>query len=139
MSKCQLKKVFSTNSIIVSDKEIEALFLRYGNDLGFNYMKFLKDIDEVEFCENKHEKIIKMLKLINDDHPLPCTNPEITIIEVLAKIKGEIVRKRIDFENFIRNTELVGDKPILSHEFRRNFSAAGIILDDCELDILCNS
>lgn len=113
--------------------------LRYGNDLGFNYMKFLKDIAEVLFCDSMHEKIMRIMKLVNVEEPAPCTYPEMTIVEVLAKIKGEIVRRRINFEGFIRNTELLGDKPLQTREFRRNFSAAGINLEDCELDILCNS
>lgn len=113
--------------------------LRYGNDLGFSYMKFLKDVNEVLFCEAKHEKVMKLLKLINAEHPSPCSYPNMTIVEILAKIKGEIVRKGINFEGFIRNGECVGDKPLPAVEFRRNFSAAGIILEECELDILCNS
>lgn len=134
-----MRRVFSSNGIILSDKEISALTLRYGNDLGFNYFKFLKDIADVHFCEAKHEKVLEMLKLINVEQPPPCTQPDVTIIEVLAKIKGEIVRRRINFEGFIRNGEFVGDKPLSAHEFRRNFSAAGINLEECELDILCNS
>lgn len=139
VSKCQMRRVFSSNAIILSDKEIDALMLRYGNDLGFNYMKFLKEIAEVEYCDNMHEKLVKMLKMINVDQPTPCSNPEMTIIEVLAKIKGEICRRRINFEEFIRNTEQFGNKPICANDFRRNFSAAGIILEDCELEVLCNS
>lgn len=134
-----MRRVFSSNSIILSDKEIDALMLRYGNDLGFSYMKFLKDVDETIFCEAKHDKIMKLLKSINAEHPPPCTQPEVTIIELLAKIKNEIVRKRINFECFIRNGESAGNKPLPVEEFRRNFSAAGIILEKCELDILCDS
>jgi hypothetical protein len=134
-----MRRAFSSNGIVLSDKEISSLMLRYGNDLGFNYFKFLKDIADVQFCEAKHEKVLELLKLINNEQPPPCTQPEVTIIEVLAKIKGEIVRRRINYEGFIRNGEFIGDKPMSAKEFRRNFSAAGIILEECELDVLCNS
>ncbi len=138
VTKCQMRRVFSSNSIILSDKEIQGLMLRYGNDLGFNYMKFLKEVNEADFCESKHEKIMKLMKLINAEQPPPCSQPEITIVEVLAKIKGEIVRKRINFDGFIRSGEKIGDK-MTAEYFKRNFSAAGIILEECELNILCDS
>lgn len=117
---------------------MEALMTRYGNDLGFSYMKFLKDIAEVLFCDSMHERILRIMKLVNVEQPPPCKNPELTIVEVLAKVKGEIVRRRINFESFIRNTELLS-QPLKAIEFRRSFSAAGIHLEDCELDILCDS
>ncbi|KAL7024499.1 hypothetical protein ACKWTF_013069 [Chironomus riparius] len=139
VTKCQMRRVFSMNSIVLSDKEILALMARYGNDMGFNYMKFLRDINEVYFCESKHEKLLEMLRKINEIPVPPCTHPERTIIEVLAKIKGEICRKRINLDMFLKNGQKFAKDELPVSDFRRNFSAAGIILEDCELDIVCDS
>lgn len=127
------------NSIVLSDKEIMALMTRYGNDMGFNYMKFLRDINEVYFSESKHEKLLNILRKINETPTSPCTHPERTIIEVLAKIKGEICRKRINLDLFLKNGQKFARDELPVNDFRRNFSAAGIILEDCELDIVCDS
>lgn len=132
-----MRRVFSMNSIILSDQEVLALMARYGNDMGFNYTKFLKDINEVYSCESKHEKIIDILRKINEVPTPPCSNR--TIIEVLARIKGEITRKRINIDQFLRNGSKLHQDVVPVIEFRRNFSAAGIILEECELDIVCDS
>lgn len=139
VTKCQMRRVFSMNSIVLYDKEILALMARYGNDMGFNYMKFLRDINEVYFCESNHKKLMEILKKINENAALPCTHPERTIIEVLAKIKGEICRKKINLEMFLKNGDKFSKDALPVSEFRRNFSGAGIILEDCELVIVCDS
>lgn len=139
VSRCQMRRAFSSNSIILCDKEIQALMARYGNDCGFNYMKFLKDINEVQFCESKHKKLMEMLKKINKPVEIPCQNPNVTIVDVLAKIRGQIVRKRINFDRFLRNGEKFNNPALPASDFERNFSAAGIFLEKCELDILTES
>lgn len=137
VSRCQLRRVLSSNSILLSETEVRALMERYGDDMGFNYTKFLVEINEKIFCHSKHLEIERLLKLINTKQPVPCPKENFSIIEVFAKIKGQITRNRINIDQFMKQEGKVGD--ISAIKFRSSFSAAGIILDDCELDILCKS
>ena len=139
VTRCQMRRVFSSNSMLLSDKEIDALMLRYGDDMGFNYWKFLEEINSLKFCEAKHKEIMKMLKIINEKIPAPCSQPNFSIVEVLAKIKGQVTRNRIEINQFMRQGEKLNEGMVPESKFRSGFAAAGIILEDCELDLLCNA
>lgn len=137
VTKCQMSRIFAMNSILMSTEEIAAMMCKYGDDLGFNYKQFLNDINEVSFCcERKHLEILKLINLLNKNPPLPCKNPDLSIIEVLAKIKGLVIRKRIKIDQFLSNTKKPDLWKIPESEFRRMFSAAGIFLESCELDVI---
>lgn len=139
VTRCQMRRVFSSNSILLSENEMTALMDRYGDDMGFNYWKFLEDVDDVQFCEAKHEDILTLLKKINEKSPLPCSKSNFSIIDVFAKVKGQVTRNRINIDQFLCNGEKVNEGKVPESKFRSSFSAAGIKLNDCELDILCKS
>lgn len=139
VSRSQMRRVFSSHSILLSEKEVTALINRYGDDMGFNYWKFLEDIDDVQFCRAKHEEILTLLKKINEKSLAPCSKQNFSIIDVVAKVKGQITRNRINVDQFLRNGESIKEGKISESKFRSSFSAAGIKLNDCELDILCKS
>lgn len=136
VSRCQMRRVFSSISILLSELEIQALMMRYGDDVGFNYWKFMQEIDDVQFCESKHQEILKLLKKVNEKKPRPCSKPAFSVIEILAKLRGQITRKRINIDQFLGNGEILNEGMVPESKFRSSFSAAGIILDDCELDML---
>lgn len=113
--------------------------LRYGDDMGFNYWKFLEEIDDVKFCEAKHQEIMKLLKLINAKNPMPCSQPNFSVIQVFGKVKGQVTRNRINIDQFMRQGEKLNEGMVPESKFRSSFSAAGIILEGCELDLLCKA
>lgn len=110
---------------------------RFGDDMGFNYWRFQQEIDDVQFCEAKHQEIMRILKKINEKKEVGCSRQSFSIIEILAKIKNQVTRNRINIDQFLRNGEILNEGMVPKSKFRSSFSAAGIILDDCELDILC--
>lgn len=134
-----MQRVFSANSILLSTREVEAFMKRYGDDMGFNYWKFLQDIDDVQFCEAKHEEIMRLLKIINEQKPEPCSKAGFSIVNVFGKVKAQIIRNRINFDQFLTSKEAIKEPFVSESKFRMAFGAAGIILEDCELDILCKS
>lgn len=110
---------------------------RYGDDTGFNYWMFQKEIDDVQFCETKHQEIMRLIKKINERKEIVCSRPNFSVIDVLAKIKNQVTRNRINIDQFLSNGDIVNRGMVPESQFRSSFSAAGIILEDCELDALC--
>lgn len=139
VSRCQMQRVFGANSILISEREVQALMARYGDDMGFNYWKFLREINEIAFCESKHQEILKLLRLVNEKKSKSCDKADYSIIEVLAKIKGQVTRNRINIEAFLNEGEKLNLGAVPESKFRSSFSTAGIKLDECELDILCEA
>ncbi|CRL05796.1 CLUMA_CG018824, isoform A [Clunio marinus] len=139
VSSDQMRRVFSSNSILLSEKEIQALILCYGDDMGFNYWKFMRDVNEVQFCEAKHKKIVEFLQRLHCQQKDPCSNPNYSVVEILAKIKNQVTRNRINIEQFMKDGEKLNNGMLSACQFRARFPSAGIFLTDCELDILCNA
>lgn len=139
VSRTQMRSILSSQSILLSEMEVAALMKRYGDDRGFNYFKFLDEINEKLFCESKHSEIMKLLKLINEKKPAPCSKSGFSVIDVFAKVKGQVTRKRINVDQFMMQDKKFDEGMISIAKFRSSFSAAGIVLDECELDILCKS
>lgn len=44
-----MRRVLSQNGILISDDEFFALIKRYANDIGFNYIWFLREADPQEY------------------------------------------------------------------------------------------
>lgn len=134
----QMRRILSMNSILLSNAELNALYKRYCDDMGFNYWDFLKEANDISAIESKYEKLCALTKQINNPAVL-CCDKDLSIITVLAKIKGEVVRKRIDIEQFLKCNDKLHEHIVPTNDFRRAFSNANIILSDCELDIVCKS
>lgn len=133
-----MRRTLSMNSILLSNAELNALYKRYCDDMGFNYWDFLKEANNISAVESKYEKFCTLTKQINNP-AVVCCNKDLSIITVLAKIKGEVVRKRIDIEQFLKCNDKLHEHIVPTNDFRRAFSNANIILSDCELDIVCKS
>lgn len=139
VTKTQMRKVFAMNSILVSDKEADALMECYGNVKGFKYQNFLKEINESMFDEDKHAEVLKLMQFMSKKKPVPCGAQNFSIVDVFANIKNQIDRKRINFDKFLVNGEKWPGCIVSETFFRFTFTTLGINLKDCELDILCNT
>lgn len=66
MRPSQAFQALLSNTILISEEEFAALEKRYCNDMGFNYMRFLEDIDPTEYAFPKvrDTKSIKILILV---------------------------------------------------------------------------
>lgn len=133
-----MRRILSMNSILISNAELNALYKRYCDDMGFNYWDFLKEANDISAIESKYEKLCELTKQINNP-AVVCCDKDLSVITVLAKIKGEVVRKRIDIEQFLKCNDYLHEHVVPTNDFRRAFSNANIILSDCELDIVCKS
>lgn len=77
------------------------------------------------------------MKTNNSERILPCKEPR-TIVEIIAAIRGQIIRNRTDMKGFLTGSDKLNHKRITKNEFIKGLSNAKIALDHCELDLLCN-
>lgn len=85
-----------TATILLSPEQVFALERRYNNDLGFNYIQFLQELESQPIVEPLYLQMLEDKKRINAEKPPsePCED-ETNIVLILAKIKAKIVRERI--------------------------------------------
>ncbi|XP_004533214.1 uncharacterized protein LOC101452318 [Ceratitis capitata] len=136
----QANQVFLTNGILLSNNELNALLERYGNELGFNYTKFLEHADPAEYAVPKlkpHPEALKTkcpaISKDAGDH----FNEEY-IIKLLSNIKRQAITRSINIIDFLQDYDRHREGDILEIDFRRGLSNALINLTSDEWNAIGN-
>lgn len=96
VSRNQLRQILGTAAILLGREEIFALEQRYNDDCGFNYGRFLADLEAVPITVPLYVDMLEEKRIINSQQPLPkpCQD-ERDIALILSKIKAKVLRERI--------------------------------------------
>lgn len=70
--------------------------------------------------------------------PKKPTNDELDIVQVLAKTKAAVVRKRIRILDYMENFDCHNELCIIDSDFRRGLNSAGVELSEAEVDLICH-
>lgn len=117
---------------------MNALIERYGNELGFNYGRFLEDADPAEYAI---PKLIQPntptgeCKFKNDDGSPQETEED--IITILTKAKRQAVTLNLPVLDFLQDYDRHREGEILEVDFRRAVDNANIKMTPEEMDIIC--
>ncbi|XP_075148195.1 uncharacterized protein LOC142222120 [Haematobia irritans] len=137
-------QIFVNNGILLSNDELNSIVDRYGNEMGFNYTRFLEDADPAEYAvprlkassplqtnctpsANNELDSHKDEKAINEEY----------IIRVLTKAKRQVVTKSIPVVDFLQDYDRHREGEILEGDFRRGLDNANIKLTPQETDTIC--
>ncbi|KAG4066440.1 hypothetical protein HA402_007076 [Bradysia odoriphaga] len=137
----QMRRVLTQYGILVSDEEFNVLVKRYADDMGFNYVWFLKEVDPEEYLiyasrfEENRRPPAPENRLPNEKCEQK-TN-QLNIIHVFAKIKGIAARNRVRIMDFLKNFDKHNELCIVETDFRRGLNLAGIHLEHMELNLIC--
>lgn len=83
-------------TILLSPEEALVIEQRYNDDLGFNYTRFLQELELQPIAVPLYHRMLEDKKRLNAEKPPsePHEN-ETNIVLILAKIKAKVVRERI--------------------------------------------
>lgn len=96
VTRAQMRQVLTTATILLSSEEEYALERRYNDDLGFDYYRFLKELEAKPIVAPLYDRMLEEKKRVNAEAKFPpSTEDETNIVLVLAKIKAKVVRERI--------------------------------------------
>lgn len=138
VSPIQMRRVLASHSILLSEEEYKALLARYRDDIGFNYRKFLQELDETCWCDDSQKERSTSSKSDVRTPSKKSRKSESSVIEILAKVRNEILRKRTSLGTFMKSSHIRKGN-ISRDQFKSSFTAAGIIIDADELDKLCKA
>lgn len=80
---------------------------------------------------------MKVSRKLNEPKPAkPPSRSEKDIIQILAKIKGKVVRERIRVSEFLRPFDKCNEMVISREDFKRGISTAGFELTETEVETL---
>ncbi|RLU20681.1 hypothetical protein DMN91_007294 [Ooceraea biroi] len=137
VSRAQLRQVLVTAIILLSPEEVFALERRYNDDLGFDYNRFLQELEARLIAEPLYHRMLEEKKRLNAEKPpSEPRDDETNIVLILAKIKAKVVRERIKvlefMKQFDRNNHLVITKP----DFVRSLDQLRCNLTPAEVDTI---
>lgn len=139
-----MRQVLSTGGILLSPEELFALERRFNNDMGFNYLSFLRQADPSDYAipqfDDPTANVATSTLATAATHPKPAsTQPhEHNIVQVLAKIKGQTARARMRITDFIEGYDRHNEQCVCVADFRRGLDAAGIRLTAVEVQLVAD-
>ncbi|EFN67507.1 hypothetical protein EAG_02894 [Camponotus floridanus] len=137
VTRTQLRQVLITATILLSPEEVFALERRYNNDLGFNYIQFLQELESQPIVEPLYLRMLEDKKRINAEKPpSEPSEDETNIVLILAKIKAKIVRERIKVLEFMRQFDTHNHLVIERVDFIRGLDQFRCGLTPAEVDTI---
>ncbi|XP_076678862.1 uncharacterized protein LOC143374525 [Andrena cerasifolii] len=131
VSRSQLRQVLTTATVLLSPEEGFSLEQRYNDELGFNYIWFLEELEARPVEEAVYLSMLEEKKKINAEKPSPVVGADETnIVLILAKIKAKVVRERVKATEFMRPYDVHNELAIRRTEFMRG-------LDQLRCNLTC--
>ncbi|XP_015588421.1 uncharacterized protein LOC107264555 [Cephus cinctus] len=131
VSRTQMRQVLTTSGVLLSTQEVFALEQRYNDDIGFNYVYFIEELESLPVTEPLYFSMLEEKKIINAEKlPAEPTEEETNIVTILAKIKAKIVRERVKVTQFMRPFDTLNKQVISRADFIRG-------LDQIRCNLTC--
>ncbi|KAJ8916967.1 hypothetical protein NQ315_008367 [Exocentrus adspersus] len=137
VSRTQMRQALCSNGILLSDDELVALEERFNNDMGFNYVWFLKDVEPRPDEEPLFTNFVADMKRLNKPpEKRKPTRQEQDIVQIMAKLKGKVVRERIRVLDFLQGFDRCNEQVINRENFKRGLSVCKFDLTENEIETL---
>ncbi|XP_063695467.1 uncharacterized protein LOC134826891 [Culicoides brevitarsis] len=133
----QFYQVLSQLGTPLTGEEIQAIEQKYSNFKGFHYIAFLKKIEPQIVIRPKYEDFVQRKILVNRRTLHEPPKDEHDIVEILANVKSQVVKKRTNILQFMSGFDPINHQVITCSEFKRSLRNADIILTDNEMNVLC--
>nr|XP_031846381.1 uncharacterized protein LOC116432948 [Nomia melanderi] len=118
VSRSQLRQVLTTATVLLSQEEEFALEQRYNDELGFNYVWFLKELESKPIEASLYDSVLQEKQRINSERPPPEADAnETNSVLILAKIKAKVVRERVKVIEFMRQYDFHNEGVIKRSQF----------------------
>ncbi|KAJ9598822.1 hypothetical protein L9F63_026644, partial [Diploptera punctata] len=137
VSRSQFRQCLVANGFLLSDQELYALEQRYNDDMGFNYFWFIREAEPKKFEEPLYMGYVENIKKLNvEPVPPPPKNKETDIVEILAKIKGKVVRERVRVIEFMQHFDRHNQNVISRQDFIRGLDVCRFNLTPVEFNTI---
>ncbi|XP_022825939.1 uncharacterized protein LOC111355990 [Spodoptera litura] len=133
VSRAQVRRVLARLGVLPSAQQVRALEARYLDDCGFSYVRLLDEMVErpVESATIAGPGPAPRSARSSTVDPL-----ETDIVQILAKIKGKMVREGVRPREFLKQFDPRNELVIPRADFYRGLASAGLSLTPLEMDTL---
>ncbi|XP_072165025.1 uncharacterized protein [Diadema setosum] len=136
VTQSQFRQCLTYLGLTASEEEMRALEAKYTNEMGFNYIQFLEELQPRPQQDLKYLQRLAELELVNNRKVSLEKNPLRDVEGIMDKIKTKVMRERIRVLEFMRNYDKLRTGRMLKENFRRSLDNAGLGLQPSEVEIL---
>ncbi|XP_018359818.1 PREDICTED: uncharacterized protein LOC108759052 isoform X1 [Trachymyrmex cornetzi] len=137
VTRTQFRQVLIIATILLSPEEEFALEKRYNDDMGFNYTRFLQELEFQPIVEPLYYRMLEDKKRLNAERsPSEPHEDETNIVLILAKIKAKVVRERIKVLEFMRQFDRHNQLVVSKLDFIRGLDELRCGLTTAEIDTI---
>lgn len=130
VTKSQLRQCIAYLCLDCEPDEIDLLYEKFSDNTGFNYLKFLEELQPSEKQEQKYLNRLQQLKLNAQKKEVINNTVEISV--VMYKIKTIVVKKSIRVYEFMKDYDKLKTGRMLKTCFRRALDLSCIRLTEAE-------
>jgi len=131
VTRSQLHQCLTYLSLSGSCEDVDLLCQKFCDDTGFNYLKFLEELQPSEVQEQKYIQRIKQLKIVNTEKN-ECTVPK-DIADVMQKIKTKVVKEAVRVYEFMKDYDKLRTGRMLKTSFPRALDLCALGLTASEI------
>ncbi|KAG6448171.1 uncharacterized protein LOC115442276 [Manduca sexta] len=133
VSRAQVRRVLARLGVLPAAALVRALEDRYLDDLGFSYVRLLDELEErpVESATIAGPSTAPKPPRVTTVDPL-----QTDIVQILAKIKGKMVREGLRPREFLKQFDPRNELVIPRADFYRGLASAKLALSPLEMDTL---
>nr|CAD7447990.1 unnamed protein product [Timema bartmani] len=137
VSRAQFRQCLLSNGLLSSNEELYALEQRYNDELGFHYFWFLKEVEPKRYEEPLYNAYSEEMKRLNcRETKRKSLDRERDIVEILAKIKGHVVRRGIRVIEFLEQFDPHNQYCVSREDFSRGLDNCCLQLTPTEMETL---
>lgn len=136
VTRSQFRQCLTILELNATEPEMAALEAKFCNDVGFNYLEFLQELEPKEPPQFMYEKRLEELRLTNSKKTLPELNVAGDFEGVMMKIKTKVSKERLRVLEFIRDYDKLRSGRVLKTSFRRALDLCRFELKESEISIL---
>ncbi|XP_071953709.1 uncharacterized protein [Antedon mediterranea] len=132
----QFRQCLTYLGLTASEFEMSALESKYSNNMGFNYVRFLEDLQPSQKPELKYTERLEVLRKVNSNTSSLEQNPLTDFESIMTKIKTKVSKQRIRVLEFMRDYDKLRTGRMLKTLFQRALDLANLGLLPTEVDVL---
>lgn len=134
VTKSQFCQCLTSLCFNANKEEMDVIIEKFSDDIGFNYLRFLEELQPSEKTESKYIQRLKELTLVNAKE---IKDPGSGGIEqVMIKIKTKIAKERVRVEEFMKDYDKLRTGRLLKTVFPRALDLCQLKLFKSEVDDL---
>ena len=129
VTKSQLRQCIAYLCLDCKPDEIDLVYEKFSDNTGFNYLKFLEELQPSEMQEQKYLNRLEQLKLANKEKQIDDT---VDIEFVMNKVKTKVVKKSMRVYEFMKDYDKLKTGRMLKTCFPRALDLCCLGLTESE-------